>query len=85
MFVDVRVFSLYYFIIISVWRKALALHFNTFLIHLTLYLRMLSLVQRGPVVLEKKILKYCLLNFPIPILSPFEKECYSLFEQTLIT
>ena len=30
MFVDVHVFSLHYFVIISVWKKALAQHLNKF-------------------------------------------------------
>ena len=30
MFVDVHVFFLHYFVIISIWRKALALHLNKF-------------------------------------------------------
>ena len=83
---DFKILSMYfhYFIIISPWKKGGAFHLKKTWIPFTQIYLVQSLVEIGPVVLEKKMFKRCQFIFIISKLSPLWEGLSPSFEQTWI-
>ena len=72
-----------YFVIISPWKRA-GPSFEQIWIPVIQGCIVPSLVEIGPLVLEKKIFKFCQCIFAIALLSPLGKGWGPLFEQTWV-